>query len=288
MNTIQVKQIEKSIIALLRGDIQRIITDVRKHMVVVQEKPDGDSATVADIEIGKLLEKELVALLPSSLVVQEESFNREVYQQMDNHRYIWVVDPIDGTKAFRDPRSVEWCVGICLLEDGKPIMTFVYIPEINAGMHNGLLISANEWQDGIIVNGQKLCEPLKTHLVQHDYVSHILKDTYRNKAEEQIATLFASNLMIRAHVGHSTLVQFALVALDIKQRVFSRREASIWDVLPSAYLVQKAGGLVFYKNGVSVFPLNKTLFTLTDNHLLIPFTIASSPENKHRILQVLQ
>jgi len=33
---------------------------------------------------------------------------------MKTTKYIWVVDPIDGTKAFRTPNNNEYCVGIGL------------------------------------------------------------------------------------------------------------------------------------------------------------------------------
>ena len=118
-------KLESDIINLLQTDINDIIVKTRKNMVVVEEKADGDSATLADIEIGKLCEKFFPSWLAGSIVIQEESFDESVLEKAKTTKYIWVVDPIDGTKAFRDSNNAEWCVGICLLEDLNPIQMIV-------------------------------------------------------------------------------------------------------------------------------------------------------------------
>ena len=122
--------LENQVIEILQGRVADIISATRKNMVVIEEKENGDSATVADFEIGNIFDSELPKLLPQSLVIQEESFNENIYKRIaGGQRYLWVVDPIDGTKAFREPQNTEWCVGVCLLEDFEPIFSAVFLPE---------------------------------------------------------------------------------------------------------------------------------------------------------------
>jgi myo-inositol-1(or 4)-monophosphatase len=40
---------------------------------------------------------------------------------------VWVVDPIDGTRAFLDNRP-DWAVSIALVEDGRPTVAALYAP----------------------------------------------------------------------------------------------------------------------------------------------------------------
>lgn len=273
--------LEQKIIKVLTSEVKAIIEQTRKNMVVVEEKADGDSATIADIKIGEIFDSLLPNLLSNSIVIQEESFDENVYKNALTNEFVWVVDPIDGTKAFRDNTNFEWCVGICLLDNLKPVLSLVYIPEPWLG--EPYLLSANESRKGLYNFGKPLVFN-KSNNANNHYVSHIHRDEKRTSIEEAIAKLFKNNETIRAYAGHSTLAQFARVAV-LPNNIFSRRSANIWDIIQSAYLVEKNGGEVYYQNGENIFPLNPNLLEFKDNHLLMPFTIASSKQNKEKILQ---
>lgn len=275
--------LEMQIIDILTGEVKTIIEETRKNMVVVEEKADGDSATVADIKIGEIFESELPKLLEGSIVIQEESFDEEVYKKALQTKYVWVIDPIDGTKAFRDTQNSEWCVGVCLLEDMNPILAHVYIPEPWLG--EPYLISANKFRDGLLNFGHAFEEPASENGVR--YVSHIHRATERNEVENKIAELFENNDMIRAYAGHSTLAQFAEVSIN-PNKIFTRRGANIWDIIQSAYLISKNNGEVFYENGEAIFPLNPEKLEYKDNHLLMPFTIACDLKFKDQILNQIK
>lgn len=274
--------LEMQIIDILTGEVKNIIEETRKNMVVVEEKADGDSATVADIKIGEIFETELPKLLEGSIVIQEESFDEEVYKKALQTRFVWVIDPIDGTKAFRDTENSEWCVGVCLLDNLNPILSHVYIPEPWLG--EPYLISANKFRDGLLNFGHAFEEPDMGDL---HYVSHIHRDTERNEVEKAIAGLFKNNETIRAYAGHSTLAQFAEVSINAN-KVFTRRGANIWDIIQSAYLISKMGGEVFYENGENIFPLNPEKLEYKDHHLLMQFTIACDLKYKDKILNAIK
>ena len=42
-------------------------------------------------------------------------------------RRVWVVDPIDGTRAFIAGRP-DWTISAALVEDGRPIVAAVFAP----------------------------------------------------------------------------------------------------------------------------------------------------------------
>lgn len=279
----ELDEIEQTLIKTLVGEIKDIIDKTRKNMVIVEEKADGDSATIADMQIGEIFDNLLPQLLSNSIVIQEESFNEKVFENSKNSKHVWVVDPIDGTKAFRDPTNTEWCVGICLLENYHPILSLVYIPE--KWFEEPMLLSAHEYRKEIRNFGHPFKSPNPS--TKTKYVSHTHKDTQRNDIENAIADLFANNESIRAYAGHSTLVQFVDVAVN-NNKVFSRRDANIWDIIQSAYLIKKSGCEVYYANGEDVFPINQEKLIFKDNHLIMPFTIASSKENKIKILNKIK
>ena len=283
MNEKILEKLEQDIIDILQGEVRDIIVSTRKNMVVVEEKEDGDSATIADIKIGEIFDNTLPQLLPNSIVIQEESFNEDTYKLALKTKYVWVVDPIDGTKAFRDVSNAEWCVGICLLENLNPILSLVYIPE--KWLNEPYLLSANKFRNGLCNYGKEFKQ--LNALKEYKYVSHIHRDTERNKVENSIAKLFKNNETIRAYAGHSTLAQFTEVAIDTN-KVFTRRGENIWDIIQGAYLIQKNGGEVFYENGENIFPLNPEILQFKDNHLIMPFTIACSLGIKNKIMNEIK
>ena len=77
---------------------------------------------------------------------------------------MWVVDPIDGTRAFISGRA-DWSISAALVEDGRPLLAALYAPvseEIflaarGAGATlNGAPIKAN---DGDGLRGAKIAGP---------------------------------------------------------------------------------------------------------------------------------
>ena len=277
--------LKEKIKAIMLGTVKDIVFDTRKgNMTVVEEKSDGDSATNADIQIGQLFVKELKEMLPGSIVINEEDFNDEVFEQIKITRYIWVVDPIDGTKAFRTPGNNEYCIAVALLDNLSPVLSVVYAPEYELGDEKGLLLEASEDVSGVTLNGKEIKVACDLSISECCCVNHIHRDTEMNAMERVISSLAKTSETIRAYDGHSTLVNYALVAAEGLQRVFTRRGANIWDIIQSAYLVKKLGGCVYYPDGREIFPIRIEDLHMDGSKLLMEFNIASSKTAKEIII----
>jgi len=86
-------------------------------------KGAGDSpVTEADIASNDLLRERLV--LPGEGWLSEESENDPARLAA---RRVWVVDPIDGTRAYIAGRQ-DWSISVALVEDGRPVAAAVYAP----------------------------------------------------------------------------------------------------------------------------------------------------------------
>ena len=171
---------------IMLGEVKDIVFDTRKgNMTVVEEKQDGDSATNADIQIGQIFVTKLKEILPGSIVINEEDFNEEVFEQIKTTRYVWVVDPIDGTKAFRTPDNNEYCVAVALLDNLNPVLSVVYAPEYELGEDNGLLLEAIDTEPGAKLNGKFIEVDSDITAQNIKCVNHIHRDTELNADERQ-------------------------------------------------------------------------------------------------------
>ena len=115
----------------------------------------GGSSPVsdADIAVNHFLEERLRSFNPDYGWLSEES--ADDLARLDRPR-VWVVDPIDGTRAFLNKRK-DWSISVALVEDGVPVLGCVYAPmsdefylaergkgatlnasAINAGLHTKL------------------------------------------------------------------------------------------------------------------------------------------------------
>ena len=78
----------------------------------------------ADIAVNDLLESALRSATPDYGWLSEESVDDA--GRLDR-RLVWIVDPIDGTRAYLAGRE-DWCVSVALVEQAAPVLAAVFAP----------------------------------------------------------------------------------------------------------------------------------------------------------------
>src|SRR5437868_7297189 len=78
----------------------------------------------ADIAVNDLLEQRLRSATPDYGWLSEESVDDEARL---GKRLVWIVDPIDGTRAYLAHRE-DWCVSVALVEGASPVLAAVFAP----------------------------------------------------------------------------------------------------------------------------------------------------------------
>ena len=182
---------------------------------------DRSPVSDADIAVNDLLHQRLTALAPGAGWLSEETEGAAD----TTHALIWIVDPIDGTRAFISGRA-DWSISTALVEDGRPLVAALYAPvseEIFLAVRgagatlNGAPIKAN---DGDGLRGAKIAGP-KRYL-----------DRFSNLAEGTLAQPKVHSLALR-------LARVAQGALDA---AFASRGSHDWDLAAADLLVHEAGG----------------------------------------------
>ncbi len=89
---------------------------------------EGDSpVTNADLATDALIKQRLTSARPDYGWLSEETPDDPARRA---HRRLFVVDPIDGTRAFIKARP-WWAVSVAVVEDGQPIAGAVYAPDLD-------------------------------------------------------------------------------------------------------------------------------------------------------------
>tara|TARA_B100001287_G_scaffold42180_1_gene31296 strand:- start:54023 stop:54787 length:765 start_codon:yes stop_codon:yes gene_type:complete len=87
-------------------------------------KEDNSPLTDADKNANKIIENQL---RKTQIPILSEEGKHATYQERKLWKYLWIVDPLDGTKEFVK-RNGEFTVNIALVENGVPIMGIIYVP----------------------------------------------------------------------------------------------------------------------------------------------------------------
>jgi 3'(2'), 5'-bisphosphate nucleotidase len=100
------------------------ILEVYKTDFLFENKSDKSPVTLAD----KLANMAICKILDESgLPILSEEDSLLPYSERKNRKYLWIVDPLDGTKEFIK-KNGEFTVNIALVRDGEPIMGVIFCP----------------------------------------------------------------------------------------------------------------------------------------------------------------
>ncbi|QFU15735.1 3'(2'),5'-bisphosphate nucleotidase CysQ [Microvirga thermotolerans] len=111
-------------------------------------KERSSPVTEADIALDSFLKERLTGLLPDAGWLSEETADDPA--RLDRS-WVWIVDPIDGTRAFATGHP-DWSISIALVRDGRPVLGVVHAPVHGRTYEAGL-------SRGAFCNGERMALP---------------------------------------------------------------------------------------------------------------------------------
>ena len=180
------------------------------------EKRPGDPVCEADLAVDRFLRRELCALVPAAGWLSEETADRP--DRLD-HRLIWLVDPIDGTRDFIRGRT-GWAVSVALVSEGRPLIGMLSAP---ARGEEWLAVAGQGSQR----NGNKLRASRATELKG----ARIPADSLMKQ----------DRLMTTVDKPNSIALRVAMVAAAEADLVATLRWGFEWDVGAAALIAREAG-----------------------------------------------
>ena len=203
----------------------------------VSLKGKSDIVTDIDIKSEKLILEAIKSNFPDHRILSEEAGLID-----SKSKYTWIADPIDGTINYYY-KSAPFRVGICLLEDGRPIISAIYNPIKDH------LYSAQKGR-GAYKNGKKITVSDRSDLKNSVVMFHLSsKKDARGRTIKILDNIFENSLHMR--IFGSSLASMTYIA-EGKFDVFFNLQTSSWDILPGALIITEAGGMVTDINGNEV------------------------------------
>jgi myo-inositol-1(or 4)-monophosphatase len=193
----------------------------------VWHKPDeAGPVTEADLAVNTMLEQMLLAARPDYGWLSEESADDEIRLDRKN---VFVVDPIDGTRAFIEG-SRDWSHSLAVVTDGVVTAAAVYLP-----MRDQMY--AAQLGGGATLNDVPICVSITRDLDTSTVLSNKWNFRPEYWAEGKIPTA-------ERHFRSSLAFRLCLVAEGRFDTMLTLRPTWEWDVAAGALIVTEAGGTV--------------------------------------------
>jgi len=204
----------------------KAILAVYKKDFDVNYKEDSSPLTKADLKANEIICSNLQKLYPNIPIISEEN-KKTSYEERKNWEYLWLVDPLDGTKEFVK-KNGEFTVNIALIHKDTPVLGVVYAPVLD-------LIYYAKKGEGAYKNSQKLplCQERKTYKIVTSK-SHLNKET-----KEFVDSVKTDKPKESVSIGSSLkLCLIAEGSADIYPRLGSTME---WDTAAAHAIALESG-----------------------------------------------
>jgi myo-inositol-1(or 4)-monophosphatase len=149
-------------------------------------------------------------------------------------RRVWIVDPIDGTRAYIGGFT-DWSISTALVEDGRPIVAVLFAPATDE------MFVAVAGQ-GATLNGASI------HTTDGDFAAAGVAGPpgYQRRLQAVEPRLVAHPKI------HSLALRFARVAHGAIDAAFASGNSHDWDLAAADLLVHEAGGALTTFTGQSL------------------------------------
>jgi myo-inositol-1(or 4)-monophosphatase len=193
-------------------------------------KGPGQVVTEADLAIDGLLHDVLIGARPEDGWLSEERADDGSRQR---RRRVWMVDPIDGTRAFADGEP-EFAISVALVVEGAPVLGAVLNPA--SGEH-----FEAERDGGARLNGA----PLRISDRRALAGARLLSSRTEMKSRQWPKLIPEGQFTTMGSLAY----KLALVAAGRFDGLISLRACHDWDLAAAALLIGEAGGRISEADG---------------------------------------
>ncbi len=212
-------------------EVNSLIMNIYKKDFQIQSKKDESPVTEADLAANMLIISSLQKMFPKIPIISEET-SKTIYTTRKDYEYVWIIDPIDGTKEFI-AKNGEFAVNIGLIHHRRPVLSFVSLPAFEE------IFFAIKGEGSYKTQHQKSI-PIRANNIKMDDPG--LKIGVSRSHTNPATTEWIDNLNNPVWVQMGSAMKFLKVAdgtLDLYPKV---GETCDWDIAAPDLIVTEAGG----------------------------------------------
>lgn len=231
---------KEDIFSIIKAAGQEIIKIYQGDDFQVEIKRDETPLTIADRRSNQVILQGLEGLFPGIPLLSEES-KKTSYRKRKEWEYLWLVDPLDGTKEFIK-RNGEFTINLALINKNCPIFGMIYLPV--SGLMYYAFLGSGVYK--IENNGStiKVAKKRVKHFKKRKTVRLISsKSHYNRETEEYVEKLKRKHQQIEM-ISIGSAMKFMYLAegkADIYPRLAPTME---WDTAAGQIILEESGGRV--------------------------------------------
>ncbi|RDU58252.1 3'(2'),5'-bisphosphate nucleotidase CysQ [Helicobacter sp. MIT 99-5507] len=208
------------------------------------KKDDDSPLTKADIESNRIITHNLQAISSFKINSEEDILD---YSKRKNEEYLWLIDPLDGTKDFISKNN-EWTINIALLKHNIPILGVVYAPALKK------MYFALEKNGAYVLEDSNIIDNAIRIYSQKDTTAIIALDS-RFHSTKNVDNFIKKYKLIKQTLGSSLKIcSIAEGKADIYPRFNGTKE---WDIAASDIILRESGGIILDFNTKKQLLYNK-------------------------------
>lgn len=184
----------------------------------ITTKNDNSPVTEADLAVNKFIASSLENLYPNIAILSEEN-NFEDNLKAIKQKEIFIIDPIDGTKAFINKKS-QFTINIGYVKNGKFILGFIYAPILD-------ILYFSDYKNSYKLHNNKQTTLLKK---ENNIEFGIIQTSSLGKDENNKIKSEFKKFNIKQVIKISSSYKFCLI-VEGKADFYPRRgKMMIWDI----------------------------------------------------------
>ena len=244
-------QIDIQDIVKIAKDAGKAIMEIYNQDFGVEFKSDNTPLTIADRKANEIIVTALNQLpvnsfLQQNIPILSEEGRNVPFDERKNWEYIWLIDPLDGTKEFIK-KNGEFTINIALIYKDVPIIGVVYSPALN-------VCYWAKRNEGAFKDGEKL--PIKANRQRDVYKIVASRSHMSNETKDFIEAIDTDKEKVIISIGSS--LKICLVA-EGEANIYPRLSPTMeWDTAAAHAIVNESNALFnkYIKNG----PYQKHLY----------------------------
>jgi len=219
----------------------QIIKDSNNKSNILINNNEGDPVTIADLKVNEIIIKNITESYKNINweILSEENVKINLNNKMMNKDFVWVLDPLDGTKDFIQGTG-NYAMHLALNYKNMPYLGIVLIPE-----KNELWLSDNEnvWCEN------RIGEYKKTNLSKKNNLKDMTIVTSKNHRNQTLKNLIEKINFKKVIVMGSIGCKIASILrgesdIYISLSLPGESSPKDWDFAAPAAILKAAGGAI--------------------------------------------